>query len=118
MSEPIDYWREIVRRGVLAVGYSLQRTVGEPILAAELVQPQEGLMLRAAYAAIEMHKLAGVEAGTLVHAARRRLAAALEVSSAARELAAYQDLLTACLWAEVADDPPRRLESLAYPHEE
>lgn len=118
MSEPIDYWKEVVRRGVLAVGYSLQRTVGEPILAAELAQPQEGLKLRAAYAAIEMHKLASAETGTLLHAAQRRLAAALATSPATTELATYQSLLTERLWAEVSADPPRGLERLAYPHEE
>lgn len=118
MSDPIDYWKEIVRRGVLAVGYSLQRTIGEPILAAELAHPQEGLKLRAAYAAIEMHKLVSTEPGTMLHAAQRRLAAALASSPAAAELAAYQGLLTERLWAEVAADPAHGLERLAYPHEE
>lgn len=118
MSDPIDYWKEVVRRGVLAVGYCLQRTVGEPILAAELAQPQEGLKLRAAYAAIEMHKLASTETGTMLHAAQRRLSAALASGPAAAELAAYQGLLIERLWAEVAADPPRGLECLAYPHED
>ncbi|PVM90647.1 hypothetical protein [Caulobacter endophyticus] len=118
MSDPIDYWKDVVRRGVLAVGYSLQRTIGEPILAAELAQPQEGLKLRAAYAAIEMHKLASAETGTALHVAQRRLAAALASSPAAAELAAYQGLLIERLWVEVAVDPAQGLERLAYPHEE
>lgn len=116
--EPIDYWREVVRRGVLALGFSIARHGGEIWMQAELVGPQDGSVRRAAHAAIAIHKLVGLELGTAAQAARGALTHALETGSARRELAIYQGLLLERLWREVADAPAGRLQQLAYPHED
>ncbi len=111
--EPIDYWREVVRRGVMALGFALQ---GQAEITAELIAPQEGPVQRAAYAALEMHKLIGLESGTAVHAARDALARELVRGPASRELAIYQGLLIERLWREVQPLPGPGLSGLAYPH--
>jgi hypothetical protein len=61
--EPVDYWREVVRRGVLALGFSIRHHQGETWMAAELVGPQDGMVARVAHAAMEMHKLIELEPG-------------------------------------------------------
>ena len=117
MSEPVDYWREVVRRGVLALGFSILRHGGETWMAAELAGPQDGAVARAAHAAVEVHKLVELEPDTAAFAARKALAAKLEAGPAARELTVYQGLLAERLWREVKDDPAKRLEALAHPYE-
>lgn len=86
-------------------------------MAAELVEPQDGMVARVAHAAIEIHKLVDLEPGTAAHAARQALIAQLEIGPAARELAIYHGLLAERLWRDIRDDPARRLQALAYPHE-
>lgn len=115
---PIDYWREVARRGVMALGFSITRYCGETWMMAELVAPQEGSVRRAAHAAIEIHKLIATESGSAALAARETLSASLEKGSAARELAIYQGLLFERLWREIMDAPPARLAQLTYPHED
>ncbi len=115
--EPVDYWREAVRRGVLALGFSLKRHRGEAWMAAELVAPQDGMVARAAHAAMEIHKIIDLEPGTAANAARQALAAQLKTGPAARELAIYQGLLAERLWREIQDEPGLRLQAIAHPHE-
>jgi hypothetical protein len=115
--ERIDYWREVVRRGVLALGFSIRRHQGETWMAAELVGPQDGMVSRVAHAAMEIHKLIELEPGTAAYAARLGLAAQLETGPAARELAIYQGLLIERLWREIREDPAGRLQAIAHPHE-
>ncbi|CAN5527005.1 hypothetical protein BH10PSE3_BH10PSE3_26700 [soil metagenome] len=86
-------------------------------MAAELVGPQDGMVARVAHAAMEMHKLIELEPGSAASTARAALINQLETGPAARELALYQGLLAERLWREIKDDPARRLETLAYPHE-
>jgi hypothetical protein len=115
--EPVDYWREVVRRGVLALGFAIRRHQGETWMAAELVGPQDGMVARVAHAAMEIHKLIDLEPGTAAHAARLALLAQLETGPAARELAIYQGLLAERLWREIQDAPAQRLQAIAHPHE-
>ena len=86
-------------------------------MAAELIGPRDGMVARVAHAAIEIHKLIELEPGTAARAARQALIAHLETGPAARELAIYQGLLAERLWRDIKDDPARRLQALAYPHE-
>lgn len=116
-SAPIDYWYEVVRRGVLALGFSILRFKGEAWMAAHLANPQEGLVRRAAHAAIEIDKRVALETGSPENAAREALAARLERRPASLELAGYQRLLLDRLWSDIETDPAARLEALAYPHE-
>lgn len=116
--EPIDYWREVARRGVVALGFSMARAWGEPAMIAELVAPQDGQVQRAAHVAIELHKQIGRETGTLAHAAQSALATGLESGSSARELSQYQALLLERLWHEIEAAPAQTLERLSYPHED
>lgn len=106
-----------MRRGVLALGFSILRHGGETWMAAQLAGPQDGAVARAAHAAIEIDKMIGLEPGTAALAARAALVATLEAGPATRELAIYQGLLAERLWREIKDGPARRLEALAYPHE-
>lgn len=115
---PIDYWREVARRGVMAVGFSLVRAQNGAWMSAELVAPQEGPVQRAAHAAIEVHKLIELEPGTAAHDARQHLAARLETGPAIRELAIYQGLLLERLWRDIKEAPAACLARLALPSED
>jgi hypothetical protein len=117
MNEPVDYWREVVRRGVLALGFSIRRHQGETWMIAELVGPQDGMVARAAHAAMEVHKLIELEPDTAASAARRALIDQLEVGPATRALTIYQGLLAERLWRDIKDDPAQRLQAIAHPHE-
>ena len=117
MTQPVDYWREVVRRGVRALGFSIQRHGGEAWMAAELAGPQEGMVARVANATIEIDKLVETEPGTAAFDARQALARTLENGAASQELAIYQGLLAERLWREIKDAPSQRLEALAYTHE-
>jgi hypothetical protein len=102
---------------VLALGFSIQRHHGQTWMAAELVGPQDGMVARVAHAAIEVHKRVELEPATAASAARQALLAHLQTGPAARELAIYQGLLAERLWREIQEDPARRLQALAHPHE-
>lgn len=115
---PIDYWREVARRGVMALGFSIARHSGETWMMAELVAPQEGSVRRAAHAAMEIHQLIAMESSSAAWAAREALSASLEMGPAARELAIYQGLLLERLWREIKDAPAARLSQLTYPYED
>ncbi|AYV48550.1 hypothetical protein CFHF_20015 [Caulobacter flavus] len=114
MDAPVDYWPQVVRQGVLALGFSVHRGFGAPILSADFIGPLEGWTRRAAQAALAMHKEAELSDDEQLVQARLRLLAALEQSAAADELAAYQDRLARAVWAAVRQDPPRRIEALGH----
>lgn len=115
-SEPVSFWREVARRGVMALGYSaFDHGRG---VAAELISPLDGWLRRAAHAAIEVHKLVLAEPGTPAFIARQALGARLGLGPAIAELAAYQAALLDRLWREIESAPAERLEALAYPHED
>ncbi|NQE61453.1 hypothetical protein [Caulobacter sp. RHG1] len=111
--EPIDYWRAVVRRGVLCLGFCVQHTVQGPILVADLSEPLDGWSRRAAVAAIAIHNLTAGSIDPPIAAARTVLAMALDKSAASAPLADYQALLCAAVWSAVEDDPPRRIEALS-----
>ena len=113
----IDYWREVVRRGVLAVGFSILRHRGQAWMTASLVAPQRNPVQQAAHAAIEIDKAIANEVGTPAARARQALAAHLETGPAALELAAYQAILSKRLYQEVQAAPAAGLGRLADPHE-
>lgn len=114
---PIDYWRAVARRGVMAVGFSVWRFAGETWLGARILAPQTGLVRRAAYAAIEIDKAIALETGP-DEVVRLALAHALEAGPAPVQQAAYQALLVERLWRAIAACPAQRLAALAAPHED
>lgn len=117
--DPIDYWREAARRGVMALGFTrFDQAGGQVGIRAELIAPQEGWTRRSAHAAIEVHKLIALEPATAAFAAREALARELGRGPAIRALAIYQGLLLERLWREIATAPAATLEALAYPHED
>jgi hypothetical protein len=112
-SEPIDYWRAVIRRGVLALGFRVQRTIEGPALVAEPAGPLDGWTGRTALAAIAVHDKVKATRDAPLIAAHAVLVMALEQSAAVTALAAYQDLLAAAVWKVVEEDPPRRIEALS-----
>lgn len=60
----IDYWREIARRGVVAVGFTRRSFGGETWMVAELVAPQQGMVQRAAQAVLEIDKALALATGS------------------------------------------------------
>ncbi len=114
---PIDYWRAIARRGVMAVGFSVWRFAGETWLGAKIATPQAGLVQRAAHAALEIDKAIALEDGA-DGAVRQALAQALETGPAPAQQAAYQALLIERLWRAIEACPAQRLAALAAPHED
>ncbi|MBO9708087.1 MAG: hypothetical protein J7521_07735 [Caulobacter sp.] len=117
-SEPIDFWRAVAQRGVMALGFHAFEHGGRRDMVAELIAPQQGWARKAAHAAIEVHKMIQLEPHTAALSARAALSAQLGQGPAVRELAIYQGLLLERLWREIAGAPSLRLEALAYPHEE
>lgn len=113
----VDYWREIVRRGVAAVGFTCRRFGGETWMVAELVAPQRGMVQRATQAVLEIDKALALETGSQAWSLRRALADHLETGAAADDLAAYQEVLAERLYSEIQDDPAAALARLAAPHE-
>ncbi len=113
--EPIDYWRAVTRRGVLALGFCVRRTADGPHLVAELSGPLDGWTRRAALAAIGIHDDVQGTRDLALIAAHAVLIMALEHTSAMAALEAYQGLLGEALWRAVQDDPPRRIEMLGRP---
>lgn len=111
--EPIDYWRAVSRRGVLALGFCVRREVGGPVLVAELTGPLEGWTRRAALAAIAVHQDVTATRDLPLIAAHAVLIMALERSAAVTALAAYQDLLDGALWRAIEADPARQIEALS-----
>lgn len=111
--EPIDYWRAVTRRGVLALGFRVQRSAGGPTLVAELTGPLDGWARRAALAAISVHDDVQSTNDLPLIAAHAVLIMALERTPAVAALAAYQDLLSQALWKAVEADPARRFETLS-----
>lgn len=111
--EPIDYWRAVTRRGVLALGFRVQRSAGTPTLVAELTGPLDGWTRRAALAAISVHEAVQRTNDLPLIAAHAVLIMALERTPAVAALAAYQDLLSEALWKAVEVDPARRIETLS-----
>ena len=114
---PIDYWRAIARRGVMALRFTVWRFAGETWLGAEAQGAPEGLVRRAAHAALEIDKAIALESGP-DEAARQAFAQALAQGPAPRQAAAYQALLVERLCQEIEPDPAQRLAALAAPHEE
>ncbi|WP_145998458.1 hypothetical protein [Caulobacter flavus] len=111
-SEPIDYWRAVTRRGVLALGFRVQRSPEGPVLVAEPVGPLEGWTKRAAMAAIAVHEDVQATRDLALIASHAVLLLALERSAAVLALSAYQDLLAAAIWRTVSANPARGLEAL------
>ena len=114
---PIDYWRAIARRGVLALRFKVWRFAGETWMGATAADAPEGLVRRAAHAAIELDKTIALETGP-DEAVRQALADALDHGAAPRQTSAYQALLIARLWEAIQDAPAERLAALAAPHED
>ncbi|MBO9547286.1 hypothetical protein [Caulobacter sp.] len=114
---PIDYWRAIARRGVLALRFKVGRFAGETWMGAAASGAPEGLVRRAAHAAIALDKTIALETSA-DEAVRRALADALEHGSAPRQASAYQAVLIARLWGAIQDAPAQRLAALAAPHED
>lgn len=112
-SEPIDYWRAVTRRGVLALGFSVRRSPDGPVLVAEPVGPLAGWTRRAALAAIAVHDDVHATRDLALIASHAVLLLALERSAAVLALSAYQDLLDAAIWRTVSADPARGLEALS-----
>jgi hypothetical protein len=118
LGEPIDYWDEVCWRGVQALGFSLKRQGHDRVwMAAELADDDAGPVRRAAYAAIELHKLVGLERGTALRHAYDLLLSLLEAGPARDEVHAYQAELARRLRSDISSDPARALEALAHPHE-
>lgn len=113
----IDYWREVARRGVAAVGFTVRRFAGEAWMVAELAGPRSGMVRRAALAVLEIDKTIAAETGSRAWMLRFALAQRLETAAAVRQLAAYQAALAERLQAEIQADPAMVLARLAAPHE-
>lgn len=112
--DAVDYWREVARLGVMALGFSIGRAFGAPVLSAEFVEPLDGWTRRAAKAALALHKEAQLSQDAGLVAAHDALLEALESSAAVAELAAYQTRLAKTLWTLIQEDPPRLIEALGY----
>jgi hypothetical protein len=112
MNEPLDYWAEVIRRGVDAVEFSLRQFCGDAWIVATVKASTSGPVLLAAHAAIDIHKQVRLEAGTALRAARDGLVIALEAGLAREQLQAYRTELAARLWREMASDPRRTLVRL------
>lgn len=112
MDEPLDYWAEIIRRGVNAVEFSLRQFCGDAWIVATIKAAPSGPVLLAAQAAIEIHKQVRLETSTALRAARDGLVIALEAGLAREQLQAYRTELATHLWREIASDPHRNLVRL------
>ncbi|MBI1685207.1 hypothetical protein [Caulobacter hibisci] len=110
------YWRDMVRDGVQALGFFVQKSVGPPQLMADLadVELEDSWKRRAAYAALAVHKEAVLETAGPLALTRAALLAALEKRPAMDELSAYQEALIEAVWQAVKADPAPRIEALGY----
>ncbi len=114
-----EMWLENIRNGVEALGFHVLHLAGEkPVLVAELGQGMIApSVLRSAYAAIETHKLVGIDPQySALERPHGALLDVIEQHPAIEQLSAYQTALAEVVWRRVASDPEKLVAELAAPH--